>query len=73
VATDRLITQQKTRARTLLGDENRYIELAGRMPQGRAAKPREIADMMAFLASERSGYTTGVIVTIDGGLSSGWG
>jgi NAD(P)-dependent dehydrogenase (short-subunit alcohol dehydrogenase family) len=73
VATDRLITQQKTRARTLLGDENRYVELVGRMPLGRAAKPREIADMMAFLASERSGYTTGVIVTIDGGLSSGWG
>jgi NAD(P)-dependent dehydrogenase (short-subunit alcohol dehydrogenase family) len=70
VATDRLITQQKTRARALLGDENRYTELVGRMPRGRAAKPREIADMMAFLASERSGYTTGVIVTIDGGLSS---
>ena len=36
----------------------------------RAAHPREIADMMAFLASDRSAYTTGVVVTIDGGLSA---
>lgn len=68
VATDRLITQQKKRAAALLGDEKRWTELLEKMPQGRAAHPREIADMMAFLASERSGYTTGVIVTIDGGL-----
>jgi len=37
---------------------------------GRAAKPEEIAWMAAFLASDRSGYTTGSIVTIDGGGSS---
>jgi hypothetical protein len=34
------------------------------------ARPREIADMMAFLASDRSAYTSGVIVTIDGGMSA---
>jgi len=28
---------------------------------------------MAFLASDRSGYTSGVIVTVDGGHTSGWG
>ena len=33
---------------------------------GRAARPREIADMTVFLASDRSAYTSGVIVTIDG-------
>jgi NAD(P)-dependent dehydrogenase (short-subunit alcohol dehydrogenase family) len=38
------------------------------LPAGRIATPREIADMMAFLASDRSAYTSGVIVTIDGGL-----
>jgi NAD(P)-dependent dehydrogenase (short-subunit alcohol dehydrogenase family) len=38
------------------------------LPAGRVAKPREIADMMAFLASDRSAYTSGVIVTIDGGF-----
>jgi NAD(P)-dependent dehydrogenase (short-subunit alcohol dehydrogenase family) len=39
-----------------------------RFPLGRPAKPREIADLMAFLASERSAYTSGVIVTVDGGI-----
>jgi len=28
---------------------------------------------MAFLASDRSGYTSGVIYTVDGGISAGWG
>ena len=40
------------------------------MPQGRGAKPREIGDLVAFLASDRSGYTSGVIYTVDGGMSS---
>jgi 3-oxoacyl-[acyl-carrier protein] reductase len=37
---------------------------------GRAAKPEEIAAMAAFLASDKSGYTTGAILTIDGGGGS---
>jgi hypothetical protein len=39
----------KTRARNELGDENRYSELTKELPLGRAANPREIADMAAFL------------------------
>lgn len=27
---------------------------------------------MAYLASDRSGYTTGAIFSVDGGLSAGW-
>jgi NAD(P)-dependent dehydrogenase (short-subunit alcohol dehydrogenase family) len=38
----------------------------------RPAHPREIADLMAFLASDRAGYTSGVIYTVDGGISAGW-
>jgi hypothetical protein len=37
------------------------------MPFGRMGKPEEIGWAVAFLASPRSGYTTGTIVTIDGG------
>ncbi len=70
VATDRVISLSKRQAADRLGDENRYQEIMAGFPLGRAAKPREIADMMAFLASERSGYTSGVIMTIDGGLSA---
>ncbi|GGC75247.1 SDR family oxidoreductase [Chelatococcus reniformis] len=71
VETDRIISLMKTYALDRFGDESRYPELMANFPLGRAAKPREIADMMAFLASKRSGYTTGVIVTIDGGRSAG--
>ena len=73
VETERHITLMKTRAKTQLGDENRFRELQQGLPLGRAAKPREIADMMTFLASDRAGYTTGVIYTVDGGYSAGWG
>ncbi|SEP53265.1 short-chain dehydrogenase/reductase [Amycolatopsis saalfeldensis] len=37
---------------------------------GRAAEPREVADLIAFLASDRAAYLSGTIVTIDGGMSS---
>jgi NAD(P)-dependent dehydrogenase (short-subunit alcohol dehydrogenase family) len=72
VATDRIVTLMKTQARNRLGDEGRYVELMARFPLGRAAAPREIADAMLFLASDRSAYTSGVIFTVDGGLSAGW-
>jgi len=70
VMTERLITLMKTRAQTNFGDPEKYTELMKPLAFGRAAKPEEIAWMAAFLASDRSGYTTGSIVTIDGGGSS---
>ena len=73
VGTDRHVTLMKTRARDQLGDENRYRELQAGLPLKRPAHSREIADLMADLASDRSGYTTGVIFTVDGGLAAGWG
>jgi NAD(P)-dependent dehydrogenase (short-subunit alcohol dehydrogenase family) len=72
VGTDRHVTLMKTRAKAQLGDENRYRELQQGLPLNRPAHPREIGDLMAFLASDRSGYTSGVIVTVDGGYTSGW-
>jgi NAD(P)-dependent dehydrogenase (short-subunit alcohol dehydrogenase family) len=73
VGTDRLITLLKARAKNQLGDENRYKEFQKGLPLGRPAHAREIGDLMAFLASDRSGYTSGVIYTVDGGASAGWG
>ncbi len=70
VATDRITTLMKTRAQALLGDEARYPEIMARYPLGRPAHVREVADLFAFLASPRSGYTSGVIFTVDGGISS---
>ena len=67
VMTERLITLMKTRAQSDLGDPERWQELMQGYAFGRAAKPEEIGWMAAFLASDRSAYTTGSIVTIDGG------
>jgi hypothetical protein len=70
VMTERLITLMKTRAQSDLGDPERWQELMQGYAFGRAAKPEEIGWMAAFLASDRSAYTTGTIVTIDGGGGS---
>jgi NAD(P)-dependent dehydrogenase (short-subunit alcohol dehydrogenase family) len=68
VETDRIVTLMKVHAEKRFGDPERYRELMARFPRGRPARVREIADAMAFLASERSAYTSGVILTIDGGI-----
>jgi NAD(P)-dependent dehydrogenase (short-subunit alcohol dehydrogenase family) len=70
VATDRIMNILKTRARQLLGNEARFTELLERYPLGRAAHVQEVADLFVFLASPRSGYTSGTIITVDGGLTS---
>ena len=67
VATDRMQAILDARAKQELGDAARWLELTSTMPFGRPAKPEEIGDAVAFLASPRSGYTTGTILTINGG------
>lgn len=41
----------------------------GSIPLGRMGRSEEVADLIAFLASERAGYITGAAINIDGGLS----
>ena len=42
--------------------------LEARQPHGRLVSPDEIADAIAYLASPRSGSTTGISLSVDGGV-----
>ena len=44
-------------------------ERRGRIPMGRYGKDQEVAELIAFLVSERSSYITGQNIRIDGGLT----
>jgi 3-oxoacyl-[acyl-carrier protein] reductase len=46
-------------------------EQIAQIPLGRVGEPREIADVVAFLASERAGYVTGTVIAVDGGMTRG--
>lgn len=48
-----------------------FAQVAQEVAVRRVADPREIGDVVAFLASERASYVTGQSVTVDGGLSKG--
>lgn len=65
--TERQTMLLRHRAQTELGDPERFRELLAGNPFGRIASAAEIGYAVAFLASPRSGYTTGTILTIDGG------
>jgi NAD(P)-dependent dehydrogenase (short-subunit alcohol dehydrogenase family) len=50
--------------------ENRAALVSG-VPLGRVGKPADIAQMIAFLASDAASFVTGQIVSVDGGKSAG--
>jgi 3-oxoacyl-[acyl-carrier protein] reductase len=41
------------------------------IPMGRMGQPREFADLVVFLASERASYITGTTIQVDGGFIRG--
>jgi meso-butanediol dehydrogenase/(S,S)-butanediol dehydrogenase/diacetyl reductase len=49
--------------------EGAYARVHRQHPLGRPAEPKEIADVIAFLASPRAAYVTGATVMVDGGTT----
>jgi len=49
-------------------DEEVRSEWLRSIPLGRAGTPEDVADVVAFLASDAAGYVTGQVLNIDGGL-----
>ncbi len=73
VATERIVTLMRARAEEQYGDPERWQGYLGRLPLGRAAHVEEVADVVAFMASDRAGYVSGTVVTVDGGHGSNHG
>ena len=42
--------------------------LRGQIPQARFGAPDDVADLVEFLASDRSAYITGQVINVDGGM-----
>ena len=69
-ATDRGVTRWRNQAQKDLGDPERWRELTKGFPFGRPATVEEIADVVAFLCSDRASYISGTIISVDGGAAA---
>ena len=69
IGTDRMLDLQRQRAqREAAAGVTPSQHPSAELPFGRAGKPEEVGDVVVFLASDRAGYISGTIVTIDGGM-----
>jgi NAD(P)-dependent dehydrogenase (short-subunit alcohol dehydrogenase family) len=51
-------------------DENALRQRVAMHPMGRFGQPEDVASAAVFLASDESGWTTGSVMTVDGGYSA---
>lgn len=53
-------------------EEDWKQELSKRIPAGYFGSPRDVAEAVAFLASEEARYITGQVLGVDGGMAISW-
>ncbi len=71
-ATDRLKELAKARSATTGKPEQEFLDgWAAEAPLKRLGEPRELAETIVWLASERASYITGQTVLVDGGMYKG--
>jgi len=71
-ATDRLKELAKARAASTGKAEQEFLDTwASEAPLKRLGEPRELAETIVWLASERASYITGQTVLVDGGMYKG--
>ncbi len=66
--------KELAKARSAASDKNEQEILDGwaaDAPLKRLGEPRELADTVVWLASERASYVTGQTVLVDGGMYKG--
>lgn len=49
--------------------EDAKTELKKMIPLGKVGSPKDVADAVAFLASDRAAYITGQVISVDGGMA----
>jgi glucose 1-dehydrogenase len=54
--------------KTLLNNPAELNSLLANIPLKRLGQPRDVAEVVAFLASDKSDYITGTTIFVDGGL-----
>lgn len=61
--------QQRSAKRFNLSVEEHYAKTGKTVPMGRMGESEEVANVIAFLASDAASYVTGTCINVDGGLS----
>jgi NAD(P)-dependent dehydrogenase (short-subunit alcohol dehydrogenase family) len=71
VAVGKIKSMQQARRAAKTGKtvEQHYADTGKTVPMGRVGESEEVANVIAFLASDAASYVTGCCINVDGGLS----